>query len=57
MPSALQLGTWDLCKSHIKDFGKGCEEVVDDRRNRRVSATQLAKHLLKCINWLLEPVE
>jgi hypothetical protein len=43
--------------SNIKDFGKGCEEVLDDRRKRRVSATQLGKQLLKCINWLLEPVE
>jgi len=57
MQSRGQRGAWDLCMSHIKDFGKGCEEVADDWRNRRLSATQLEKRLLKCINWLLEPVE
>jgi hypothetical protein len=52
MHSTVQPGAWDLCKSHIKDFGKGCEEVVGDRMNGGVSATQLAKQLLKGINWL-----
>jgi hypothetical protein len=56
MQSPGQPGAWDLCMSHIKDFGKGCEKVVD-RRIGRLSATQLGKLFLKCISWLLEAVE
>lgn len=57
MQSPRQPGAWDLCVLHIKVFEKGCEEVVDDGRNGRLSATQVGKQLLKCINWLSEPVE
>ena len=56
MKSTRQPGAWDLCMCH-KVFGKGCEEVVDDRRNGRLLAIQPREQLQKYINWLLEPVD